>query len=356
MAKRFAKQKENLATAGLHCLLKSSEQINQCFHLLLHQFGLPQDVELNFKSQFSPDSLDILDIVGYVNDPNKPRLIVECKLDALISEKEQVYFNHLSKEPSLYLFVVSHSDMQISWKKVEKLFEKHIKNVDKTNNNYYKASVGQHFVVLTSWSHIFLSIIDHLHNGIIEIDKDDNKKQELEEYMSDAKQILGLCNEMDRIEFIHFNDDDSTKSIPKRLLSFINIIDDVCELLDNELDYININRHGYKIQHGRASSYRKMAIHINNGALLIYDCELWSESKSNNPLWLKIQYRTSKDTWLEYTDEQKKLVLSYNKDAYVDRGWIYVPLIIKRNCGFHEVVNDLKEQIVKIADILPKKH
>ena len=366
---------ENVASASLYYILETNDSALRRFLAVIKENGFPFD-DLRFELQKTIDldtkSKSRFDISGR-NETDNICLIVENKFNACITLKDIDYLKCFDDKKGALLFIVSHSDFQTAWTTIKStLPTDKLKIIDECSSLVNSLKIGNSIIMLTTWKHLLEQIIESTENDCCKYEQPSRnstkdtkpeeisifeKKQRRINLMADINQLSRLCNEQDRVNFIEFSDDKSITDIPKRIINLLDLIDDVCEILENENDSIGISKYGYKQKNGRGTTSREMAINIYNYCRLTFDCKLWLDSKNNNPLWLQIQDRTVKGTPNQYTDEQKEVVLAKFKDlAFTDRDWIYVPLTIKRNAKYYEVVKDLKEQILEIANILPKKH
>lgn len=290
------------------------------------------------------------DLIGYDSN-HKLGLIVENKFEAnLTPQQKNEYCNMFDVENGLFLYIVLPSNIDKYWKELTSNFK--TKSINIIDANFWEAKLSNCSsdakaknitLAITTWQYILGSI-----RNVIDPTKE-------EQIMSDTKQLIGLCDDMNTRDFIPFEENALDTTIPDRVLDICNIIEDVSEQLDSEQKSIQIKKYGLKTINGRGIYGKKMVINTVNGCSLLLDMDSWLCSKIKTPIWLKVQKRSQRGSWENTnSEEQKDIILSICKDALIKKDGVYIPLFLKKEVEYKMVIDDIKKQVIFYSEKLPK--
>lgn len=328
---RFFNSPENIASEGIAYILGRSENARKAINKMIFNstgISLP---DLIYSTQNVGDKLERPDISGRV-DATHERLIIEAKFEAALTEHQpNEYLNRLKSE-SILMFVCP------SWR-THSLQIEIIRKLKTINDRIISESPH---IVLESGKHLIIETWGDITNSIKIALEQENRK----ELISDIDQIIGLCNKIDTEAFIPLTANDFAISIPRRIISYTNLIDKIIgELIKNKV----IDSDGYKTT-GQTWGYSRYAKNEKWFIALELNYKYWANYEET-PLWLAINNKNEK------LDEElflraNKIGKNYKRMGEKNDRSPYFPLYPKLGQVEAEVINQLTEEITDMLRIM----
>ncbi len=339
LATRFSSRPEDLATEALNYILQDPSA-REAFVEYLKKPDLSFETDLRFQSQASDSDQARPDLVGIDSEGRQP-IIVEAKFWAGLTDNQPItYIKRLPKEiDSLLVFIAPATRFATLWSELKKRCAD--KNLQLSQEreieaDFHCASLDyKRSMALISWRKILSYIIQAL-----------NSKHEV---ASDAKQLQGLCEQMDTDAFHPLQSEEITSDKGRRISQFCEIVDDSTTRLVEEgvADVSDSRSSSTKGLYGRYMRLRKF------GCRLCFHADKWSHFRET-PIWLEIQ---SPD-WKFPAGIQDNLVsLQLENPSKLIRGKnmlsvpIYLPLNQEKSDVIKSVVNQVKEVVILLPEV-----
>lgn len=324
---------EDIASKGLCYILEKSDNAKKALNQLI-QNEINIDLQITqFVAQNVGKDLERPDICGFdVN--NKEKLIIEAKFWAsLTANQPNKYLERLHHGNSVLMFVCPE-------KRKISLFEE-LQN--KLNSNYVVKTIdasrflieleNKTFIIVKSWSNI---------NELI---KNTLQQAREEQLVSDINQIIGFCNIIDKNSFLPITEEDLSPAIPKKILSY-------CDLIDKVIDNLNgtILTQGFKAT-GQRHGYTRYGKTDKLGIGLEVSYSYWSESY-DTPFYLYVSGVNDKN-W--YSSEKIISIANQMKTQtlykyFISYSKVCIPLYPLLNHFEYDVIDNLTNDIKTIID------
>ena len=282
-----------------------------------------------------------LDLVGYDESGAVP-FILESKFWApLLDGQASGYVDYLTASgSSLLLFVAPAVRHAALWVKIQQQFEQDKPDVDLTPVECgpdmkavrFKNRDGQTRVALMSW----VNLLDHLQKADASA-------------APDVKQIKGLARTQDDVAFSPLHAGDFSTTIPRRIMNFNLIADDVVDARGVPQGWMTTKGlratpqyDGYlRYFRFRASAGERLSSDI----ALYVSCNQWLKT-GTTPLWLRVG--SNRDTEIEAIR---------NADADVEYAWspgdhMWIPLRLMTGVEYDDVLDDVVAQVERVRDIV----
>jgi len=319
---------EDIASEGIAYILGKSEYARKAINnMIFNSTGLALP-DLVYSTQNVGDKLERPDISGRVDNIHE-RLIIEAKFEAALTEKQPIEYLNRLKSDSVLMFVCpswrTHSLMSEIARKIKTAYDK---EVGETLNITFES--GKHLIIKT-WSDITNSIKSAL--------EQENRR----ELVSDIDQIIGLCNKIDTEAFRPLTSDDLAISIPRRIISYTNLIDKIIEKLNQK----EVLERGKYNATGQIWGYSRYARTEKWLVALELNFEYWAKTEET-PLWLDINNVNevvSDDVLIRAKTIGKHHIRKEKGKALRSP---YFPLYPQLGLGEEEIVNQLTENITEI--------
>lgn len=338
---RIKGSQEDIASESLTYILNKSIKARQTINQIINLNTGLNFTDLSYKTQNVGDKLERPDISG-INENGKESLLIEAKFwSSLTSNQPNEYLNRLEDNTVLIFLVPKLRRRAIYEEVLNKIAEKFSDIETEPKNLKIKINQTNKFIIIKSWNEVLNAIRSELLQ---------EKNQSL---ISDIDQIIGFCETIDNNSFQPMIDSDLSPSIPKKICSYYDIVDQVVREIKNRIDEpsIKILRTG-----GAKYDYVKYFSIKNIGMGMCLKMEFWSKY-TDTPFWLFIGEKKVKH-W-KSTEKFKKncerIALSLNHKYYEKNDYVYFSLKPKLEKTEDIVIKDLAEQIITIFQEVEKQ-
>lgn len=343
VAFHFPRQ-EDVATESLVYIIGQSPVAKRALLSFIHHhlaMKLPESVVFHPQARNSDGSIP--DIIGYTLEGKKV-IVIEAKFWAPLTDCQPVsYLQQLPlEEPAVLLFVAPAKRLNILWDELLKRCTTANLSLEGEDEILAASDLrtrrigSSHFMALTSWRALLAHIVDGL-----SAEPDIAAR-------SNLHQLQGLCDRMDEEAFLPICSEELTNTLAARLLQFLDLVDDVGNVVKGKLAFPNGNWTW-------SGQTRWIPLKIHG-----FHCNL----QMSLPHWKTFR---STPFWLSITDSQGKVTQSV-KDALMSLqheepdGVIYpsdnraalVPLVVPLGVERQTVMEALVNQIQAVADLLEK--
>jgi len=324
---------EDIASESLSYILNKSVRARQAInHIISLNTGI-KFTDLSYQTQNVGDKLERPDISG-TDETGKEVLLIEAKFWAsLTSNQPNEYLNRLG-ENSVLIFLVPTLRIRPVFEEVLRRIKDIQSDVESdVENQKIKLVQANKFIIIKSW------------NEILNLVKSELVQENNQTLISDVVQIIGFCDTIDSNSFQPISDEDLSPNIPKKIVSYYDIVDKVVDEILNRLDEASIkglNKTRHKF------GYRRYFSISNRGFGLDFELNLWAEY-ADTPFWLTIA--EIKEGWTRSEKFKRKCAevafkLNY---AFVERNkeilFSLPPLL---NETEDRVIKDLADRIEQI--------
>jgi len=340
---RIKGSQEDIASESLTYILKRSFRARQTINQIIKLNTGLEFSDLSYQTQNIGDKLERPDISGS-NEDGKEVLLIEAKFWAsLTSNQPNTYLNRLS-DNSLLIFLVPTLRVRTVFEEVHRRIQEKFSELEiDIENNKIKIIPSSKYVLIKSWNEVLNAIKAELiqeNNQIL---------------ISDINQIIGFCDTIDNNSFQPILDVDLSPSIPKKLVSYYDIVDKVVDEIKNkrkDASTKGLNRTRHKFGYRRYFSIK------NYGFGIDLELSLWAE-EADTPFWLSIGLiEEDKNYWSrtnQFNHDCKKIADKFHLH-FIDRNNdTLLSLTPKLNVTEDEVIKDLVNQIEMIFNELDKK-
>ena len=337
---RITSRVEDTATDALAFILTKSEDCRKAFNSLLQDKGfMPEPIEW-FQTQVTYEDGSRPDMNGYDKN-HKKRLLVESKFWAsLLGGQASGYFDQLEAEgPGVLLFIAPESRLITLWTDIERQMVDAGKTLEpiETHENTRKARIvgSDKGLMLVNWALLLRHMADAVASD--------------SQVTSDIQQLLGLVKRQGDDEFQPIRPEESSPALARRMLWISQLIDDVVDShgvkngwMTTESRRATPQREGY----GRYFRFFDGSSPLQGDLFLCVNHQLWATS-ADTPSWLWISSIVQIDVE-KLQDIAPQLVLHKEKGPYD------VPVYLKNDVGYHDVLDDVVRQIKKINDLVER--
>lgn len=215
---------EDIASESLSVFLNESRGSNSGFRDFVQRQTSIELHALTFVSQVSGDHGERPDISGYDSD-NEEKVIIEAKFWASLTDNQPVtYLNRLDTNGILVFVCPTQRILSLTHELERRLKIAEIpvtKFKQDTIISTYQVNRDK-FLIVTSWTNILAMIRDSV------------VQEQNRNLLSDLDQISGLCERIDMDAMLPIRSEDLSPSLPRTILSYYTIVDNVITELDNK--------------------------------------------------------------------------------------------------------------------------
>ena len=323
---RLTERVEDIAVEALGFILSQSRAsmlvLNQTLQVVVPDLAPISSVT----TQVTGDDGSRPDLVGH-DEPGNERVLIEAKFWAGLTDNQpNAYLDRLSRnEPSALVFVAPDARIESLWtellRRIEEAGDKRLPERATAGMRSCGLSGTGRVLVLASWSFLLNRMAAQL--------SEDSDASTLE----DIHQLQGLVRRQDEQAFLPLRSEELGPDIPRRLLNFRRVVDDVVERGRQE---------GWAdIEGGRVApqvaGYGRYVYLFGTYSWLGVDYDLWAESR-DTPLWVWFDDGLAS---LDPADVHRK--------PYGDK---FVPLNIPTGVELDEVVRGVASQLREIGQTI----
>lgn len=336
LAFQFAVSPENLATEALAYVLRSPVA-RRAFTARVRGAGVPVPEDLSFRTQAAEGGA-IPDMAGRAVD-GEDVVLVEAKFWAGLTENQpRAYLECLpANRPSLLLFIVPVARLETLWPELRRLtLATHALEETRGEVGGFRASSlgdGRHLGIC-SWRALL---------GALRAELDAAGEYRL---VGEVEQLRGLCDRMDAEAFQPVRPEDVAPTLPRRILQYAALAEDVAQRLAAR-GIADLNRANTA---GSKGYYRRYLRIKGHGCSISLDYGAWA-TRAETPLWLLVKaanWTFSERAWsslLPLSNEDPPRLFRHDDHAAV-------PLHLKMGAERGAVLDDLVEQVARVAEML----
>ena len=320
---------EFLASESLNYILNESSKANENLVKLLNREINIDYRKITFQSQVQGDNLEIPDVSGF-DESRKEVIILETKFWASLTANQPMTYLERLPINGVLAFICPNLRTISLKSEIETVFQEHGKQFDYKDNDKKIISIDNKFIVIYTWE----SVLNNLKNDMDSSDFD---------ILSDINQLKGLCERIDTNSFLPITQNDLAPEIPRKILSYISIIDKIIDKLAADKE-VNLSTQGLKTTPQRWG-YRRYAKIDNLTVSLDMNLDAWAKH-ADTPIWMEIgeNWKVT-DTIHKINSELEK---KYGKINYADAlGHPYYPIRLK--------VGEIEDKVIESAACFVKE-
>ena len=334
---RLTNRTEDVAVEALGFILSRSEAARRALRDLLQLEGLDVGELTGAKTQVSDETLARPDLV-VLGRNRKERVLIEAKFWASLTENQpNAYLARLplDEHPSVLLFVAPEARVETLWSELHRLIEGPFnwQSINAPHDTDIKSAMvdeGGRFLMLVSWRALLKRMLSFAMSSgdVVE---------------ADIRQLHALCEQQDQEAFLPLKPHELAPEIPRRMLQFNQLVDDVVEFARqrNIINTAGLNvtprPHGY----GRYLRLGSRDADLWAGGWFGIDYMLWSRYR-DTPLWLTF-----------YEGWESVIAIDELRDKLGNDIWANtsssIPLHLPTGVEYQTVLSDVVERLVEIA-------
>ena len=333
---RLTSRGEDTATDALAFILNKSEAYRRALESLLSDQDFVIGPLTRFQTQVTYEDGSRPDMVGYDRE-DTVRLVVESKFwAALLEGQASGYLRQLEESgPGILLFIAPGTRIKTLWAEIMRQLEADpepvcLESVE-AGDRLRRAIVGgsEKRVSLVSW-HL---VLDRL-AAAVPADS---------QVASDLGQLRGFVEEQDLDAFQPIQREELSPSLARRVRWINHLIDDVVAH-GVEKDWMSVKGLKATAQRGGYGRYLRFVDEPSKAAFfLCVELDYWAEC-GDTPVWL----------WVLITDDRVHLRsrLHDGNGWFRDGNYLYTPIRLKTGVEYHRVLDDVLDQLRRIAEIV----
>lgn len=336
LATRFSVQTENLATEALAFILGYSDAARAAVTELTRDLGGQWPGGLTYRSQDIQEDGKRPDLVG-TDEGGVRRLVLEAKFWAgLTAAQPCSYLMTLDEPGSMLLFVVPAARIDSVWTELQHRAEADGLGTGAavvSGNETKSWRLNGPVLALCSWRRLL---------GSMRMMAGANADARA---VADVAQLEALCDRMDSEAFLPLSSEELTSSIGRRIPQFGDLALTVADLVSAQ--GIGVTK-GMRASGGNGWFGRYIVLE-NHGCLVSFNAKHWA-TWGESPLWLKVLG----PRW-SYSPDVRTALEGSGIKFHDDPGQgCFVPLRIAQGAERERVVEELVEQVRRVAAALPK--
>ena len=335
---KLTPQVEDAATDALAYILNMSEQCRKALAGLVSDGDSKLKPLENVKTQVHASNEERLDLVAY-DSSGSMRLIIESKFwAALLSGQASGYVRHLVCDgPAMLLFVAPEVRSETLWAKIERQFDeakdlqleqaRNVGSMKVANVSSTKLGSTEKRVALMSWG----TLLDRLEPADTSM-------------VHNIRQLKVLARAQDDVAFAPLHGEDFSAAIPRRILDFNRIVNDVVWGQDW------METKGLKAAPQPDGFLRYFRFRSKDGDRMTGDhalcvsCEQWAKSRIT-PLWLRFWH------------DRKRDIDAVIRHDDIEHLWspgnhLWIPLRLQTGVEYADVLEDVIEQVERVRDVV----
>ena len=278
---RLTDRTEDVAVGALGFIFSRSDAARRALRDLLKLEGLDVGKFTGAATQVSDGSLARPDLAVY-DQERKERVLIEAKFWAGLTENQpNAYLARLplDKRPAVLLFVAPEARLETLWPELRRLIEPPFnwRPVETSHDTEIRCALvdgGTRYLALASWRALLNRMLSFAMSSGDSVE-------------ADIRQLRALCEQQDQEAFLPLKPHELAPEIPRRLLQFNRLVDDVVELtrerkfVDTKGLNVTPRPHGY----GRYLRLGNEDAGVWAGAWFGVNLPLWARSRET-PLWI----------------------------------------------------------------------
>ena len=333
---RLTNRTEDVAVEALGFILSRSDAARRALRDLLKLEGLDVGELTDAETQVGDETLARPDLAIYDGE-RKERVLIEAKFWAGLTENQpNAYLVRLplDERPAVLLFVAPEARIETLWPELRRVIEHPFgwQPVDVSNDTEIKCALvdeGTRFLVLVSWRALLNRMLSFAMSSGDSIE-------------ADIRQLHTLCEQQDQEAFLPIKPHELAPEIPRRMLQFNQLVDDVVKLAKERgvVSTDGVNRRSQPYGYGRYVYLGSQDADVWAGAWFGIDCTLWAQNQ-DTPLWLTFSNWQGVITVEELRGKFDADVWAYTNSS--------IPVRLPAVVDYHKVLHDAVERLVEIA-------
>lgn len=329
---RIKGSQEDVATLSLQYILSQSNDLNKAFTKQLEKALHTKLDPLQYTCQSVGEKRERPDFSG-VDLFGKEQVLCEMKFYAGLTENQPLgYIDRLKNEGGKgLLFICPKTRKTLLWIKLKNICTEANREVTQTDEHFMQVDGVN--VAITTWS----EILNHLNEVASSLSL---------EGLSDIKQLVGFCAQMDSDAFIPFTSEDLSAEVARKIDRHYEVINETFNLLFSDTS-LKTDKKGTKASNVW-DGYTRGLIIDDFAIYLAYDRYLWKDNSTvDTPFWLAV---FNKD-W-EFPPNMLKRYHGIDDEKKGEHwGWYMLALEPLTDATLDEVCQDLKRQILEYLDV-----
>lgn len=333
LASRLAEHPEYIATEGLGYLLTNSADCRAAVVSIARLAVANFTQDLRFRTQAGEADSGRPDVIG--EDGNGATVVVlEAKFWAGLTDAQPTaYFGRFTSPGGVLLFVAPALRDRLLWQELKSrcrtaAIALGAESTAQAGVRWIPA--GTHHLMQVSWAALLALMIAAAEGA------NDLKTA------SDARQLKGLCDQMDSEAFLPLRGEDLTGTLPRRVIQYGEIVDDLIVLFEG--------KRGAKTGRATAASgwYGKTLVADGHTFFLSFSCWHWVKY-GETPIWLALKAPVDADRQV-----LRARGISFY-DAVLDRvDWLVLPILLPAQVERETLIKAAIDQIELIVSVLPQ--
>lgn len=331
---RIHGSQEYLASESLNYILNSSKKTNDNLIKHISHDNRSNYSDISFKSQVQGEDNEIPDLSGFDNN-GKEVIILETKFWASLTKNQPgTYLKRLADNGVLVFICPGLRVESLKGEIINALKNEKITFTDEDK----RIRLEKKSILIYSWKTVLDTMEIDIGNSEFEV-------------RADILQLRGLCERIDNDSFLPISEEDLSPSIPKRILSYVNIVEKVIQkLVSNEI----VDKDGFR-KTGQAYGCTfycgvkplQLALEVN--------LKNWAKY-ADTPIWLNLSIIGSKEKNPELIKLNNKIQKKYDISDYGDKKYINYPIRITpgeiEESLFNSIYNFVKDVVEKYKELM----
>jgi hypothetical protein len=263
---------EDIASESLVYILNKSFRARRTINQIIKLNTGLDFSDLIFETQSIGENLERPDISG-IDETGNEVVIIEAKFWASLTENQPNSYLTRLPQNSVLIFLVPPSRVRALYNEILRKVNSEFTNLESdAENQIIKLTSLNKFVLIKSWQEILNFIKTELiqeNNQIL---------------ISDIDQLIGFCDTIDNNSFQPITDEDLAPKIPRKLISYYNLVDKVVDELKSKIVNVStekLTNTFYKF------GYRRYFSVGGYGLAVDFSLQLWAE-EAEIPFWLSV--------------------------------------------------------------------
>jgi hypothetical protein len=338
---RIKGSQEDIASEGLTYVLQRSSVARQALNKVIQMDSGLTFEDISYSTQNIGEKLERPDISGIDKD-GKEVIILEAKFWASLTDNQPVEYLRRLGNNSVLMFVTPTLRVRPIYNEIQiRLAQAEIDFVPDNTNHSFSLNHNQKLIIKT-WNEILQAIRQQLEQA---------NEQTL---LSDIDQVIGLCATIDNNSFQPYQSEDFSPSNAKKINSYYDLTDNIIEELKKGGSATNIRSASQKYSYTRYFRIGTVGLSLN------VRFDLW-EKIADTPFWLCL-YDDIADgsNWKQTEAFKAQMKNTASRNSIIpyesNKRELFIPVRPLTDKTEDLVINDMANQIVKLADELATNH
>ena len=328
-----------MAVEALGFILSRSDATRRALRNLLQLEGMDIGELTGAETQVSDETSARPDLVVLGKD-REERVLIEAKFWANLTDNQpNAYLARLplDEHPSVLLFIAPEARVETLWPEIHRLIEPPFdwQLIDTAEDLDIKCALvdeGTRFLMLTSWRALLRRMLSFAMSSGDSVE-------------ADIRQLYALCEQQDQKAFLPIKPHELAPEIPRRMLQFNQLVDDVVKLARERgvVSTEGVNRQSQPYGYGRYVYLGSQDVDVWAGGWFGIDCTLWAQNQ-DTPLWLTFS------NW-QGVITVEELRRKFDAEVWANTD-CSIPVRLPTAVDYHKVLRDAVAQLIEIAKVI----